>query len=240
MALAAERQPDPPVCSAGTAANDSEGGDMKGDRVVKRWRIALFAGLALACGAAVRADSVVTGTLGFTCDGGCQPPMGSEYNTAPTSGSFTYDKATQQFLSFSINWDGWTWTEPLSQLTQADYLAFIGKSLFAEHYFIGCIAGTIAPWPQFSCDQTSWFETWRAGHNMGPFGGGDGYASITPGPSTYPIDTASGTMFVTDLDKADKADPVATPEPGTIVLGGSTLLLLLANSLGIRKPQNSR
>jgi len=58
---------------------------------------------------AAQADSVVTGTLGFTCSGGCQPPLNNlYYDTAPTSGSFTYDKTTQQFLSFSIVWDGWT------------------------------------------------------------------------------------------------------------------------------------
>jgi hypothetical protein len=191
---------------------------------------------------AAQADSVVTGTLGFTCSGGCQPPLNNlYYDTAPTSGSFTYDKTTQQFLSFSIVWDGWTWTEPLSQLTQADYLALIGKGFLQERYFIGCIEGSLAPWPQFSCDQTEWFKTWRSGNGMGPFGGGDGYASVIPGPTTYPIDTADGTMFVTDLDKADKRGTVATPEPSGLALSGiGAVVFFLLGCRWMRREQQRR
>jgi hypothetical protein len=180
----------------------------------------------LLCSAAVRADSVVTGTLGFTCDNGCQPPHGVFYNTLPTSGSFTYDKTTQQFLSFGFSWDGWNWSEPLSQLTSADYLAMIGKGSFVERYFVECIGGTVNPWPKTSCDDSgAYFQTWRADptHNSCCFGGGYGTPIAFPGPSAYPIDVANGDIFVTDLDKA-----VSTPEPPTfaLIVGGILYLLL--------------
>jgi hypothetical protein len=196
---------------------------MKGDRVVKRWRIALFAGLALACSAAVRADSIVSGSFGGTCDGGCF--TGYYASTSPT-GTFSYDRSTQD-LSLTISWDGLTFG--FSGLPQADYLALSGHGPSSLNYFAYCFASALFPPPQYTCDNGSGLALWLVGKD-GPGPAIDATPENPYGPQSYPYDEATGVLAGIGKPHAN-VDPVATPEPGTIVLGGSALLLLIAKSL---------
>jgi hypothetical protein len=132
------------------------------------------------------ADSIVTRSLSFVCDNGCLQP----YNTAPTSGSFTYDKASKQFLSFNVAWDGFNWS--ISGLGQANYLALIGNGPNVQKFFLECVAGSnTVP----DCDQTgSIFEMFLVNPETGVITDALNNGFIVSGARATNFDSASGIM----------------------------------------------
>jgi hypothetical protein len=200
-------------------------------------KLAILA-LVLVClwGRAASADTITTGDLSFTCQGGCVAPTPITSSTfassAPTSGSFTYDNTTNQFLNFTLTWNGITWGA--NGLTEDNYLALIGVGPSQQRWFGFCIAGLVNRWPQFSCDDGIGFEMWL--HNGNTVS--DRLSNVNPpgriffvsetDPTTYPYDQAEGTMTATDL-------VTTTPEPTTV-----GLLLLGIGALGLRVRQGAR
>ncbi len=181
------------------------------------------------------ADTITTGNLSFTCQGGCITPTPITPSTfassAPTVGSFVYDNTTGQFLNFTLTWNGITWG--VSGLTEANYLAIRGIGPNQQEWFGVCIAGLVNRYPQFSCDDGIGFEMWLfdgttiSGQlaDISP-PGGISFISET-NPTTYPYDTAQGTMTAVDL-------VTTTPEPGTVGL----LLLGIGFALIVNNRQN--
>jgi hypothetical protein len=167
-------------------------------------------GLFLAMGArCASADTITTGALSFTCNGGCGQNGLNGYS-APTAGFFTYDNTAMQFLNFTITWDGITWS--VAGLTEANYLALIGVGPNQQHWSGVCIAGTL--FPQFPCDDALDFQLFLFdGNTVSDVLNGTFISETNPVP--FPIDQVSGAMTATDL-------VTTTPEPtvaGLLLLG---------------------
>jgi hypothetical protein len=172
-------------------------------------RVLLALGALLAFSWVAKADSIVSGSLSFTCDGGCF--TGYFASTAPT-GSFSYYKSTQT-LSIAVLFDGLNFVFP--SLPQAYYQAIVGQGPSFEKYEAYCFASTIAP--QTICDNGSAFELYLVGKNGVDEASVDYGTPVLPiGPSTYPYDEATGTV---------SDPPVRTPEPAVYVLLACGLLL---------------
>jgi hypothetical protein len=156
-----------------------------------------------------QADSIVTGGLAFT------DFVPSAESTLPT-GSFTYDKSTRQFLSFTVAWDGLTWA--MNGLGQANYQALVGEGPYVQQYFMECAAGSN---PVPLCDSTgAIFEMFLVNESTGFSTDAltDGF--VTSGSRSQNVDWANG--FITD-------PPLATPEPPTwmLILTGLTIVFIL-------------
>ena len=176
-------------------------------------------------GGGLRADTITTGSLSFTCQGGCVTPTPITSSTfaasAPTAGSFTYDNTTNQFLNFTLTWDGITFG--VNGLTETNYLALLGIGPNVQRWTGNCIAGLVNRWPQFSCDDALDFSVFLVNGNtvtdeldLTTPPGGVFFISEN-NPTTYPYDTASGLITATDL-------VTTTPEPPLLVLLGIGLL----------------
>lgn len=182
----------------------------------------------------VRADTVTTGNLSFTCGGGCIAPTPITQSTfaatAPTAGSFTYDNSTNQFLSFTLTWDGITFG--VNGLTETNYLALLSMGPNVQKWTGNCIAGLVNRWPQFSCDDALDFTVFLLNGNTVSdaldFGTQPGVFFISEtNPTTYPYDTAGGTITATNL-------VTTTPEPPItrLLVSGIALLLALKRRTG--------
>jgi hypothetical protein len=171
-------------------------------------------------GGEVRADTITTGDLSFTCRGGCTAPTpitsSTEAVSAPTASSFTYDNTTNQFLNFTITWNGITFG--VDGLTETNYLALIGIGPNLQEWTGFCMAGAVFQWPQFSCDDGSGFSLFLLDGNTA-FDGLMGIFISATAPTTYPFDNSTGTITATDL-------VTTTPEPTSFVLLGTGLLAL--------------
>jgi hypothetical protein len=187
----------------------------------------------------VRADTITTGDLSFTCRGGCIAPTPITPSTfaasAPTAGSFTYDNTTNQFLNFTLTWDGITFG--VDGLTETNYLALLSIGPNVQKWTGTCIAGLVNRWPQFSCDDAIDFTLFLLDGNtvtdVLDLATHPGVFVISPAnPTTYPYDAADGTITATDL-------VTTTPEPPLLVLLG-TGLLGLYKSASRRRHQSVR
>lgn len=165
---------------------------------------------ALACAAACHADTVTTGNLAFTCNGGCT--VGPVFSsTAPTFGSFTYDNTTGQFLNFTFTWNGITWSA--TGMGQANYNALLGVGPNVQMWNAYCIAGTVFQWPQYSCDDEIGADMFLLNGNTASDPAAVTWVSEMS-PTPFPYDEATGTMTAVNLE-----DPVIpTPEPSALWL----------------------
>jgi hypothetical protein len=150
------------------------------------WMIVAVVFMALVVPSA-RADSISSGTLSFTLDSCC---------VAPTSGSFTYDATTNQFLNFSVIWDGMTFD--LSHATQTTYLAMSGAIPTPLFWTAACEPSTVNP--TVPCDGLLDFQI-SAGDYVSGF-------AVRPLMPSADLAVGGGKFAVSNL--------VAVPEPGTL------------------------
>jgi hypothetical protein len=170
--------------------------------------------LGLLCFSA-KADTVTAGNLAFTCEPNCSIPTGPITGstfaaTPPTSGSFTYDNTTNQFLAFDVTWNGSTYGQ--TGFTQANYLAMIGVGSNQQGWGGECLNGEGATaWPQISCDFGNFFHYFLIDGSATSDDLGAVFISRN-GPVTYPNDSATGTITATELVTT------TTPEPSSLAL----------------------
>jgi hypothetical protein len=169
----------------------------------------ILALVCLACfwGREIKADTVTSGNLSFTCDSGSCGPTGNtfDFSTAPTAGSFVYDNTTNQFLNVTVTWDGMPLHSSLSEIVGGEtvYLGLIGLGSAPPAWDAICTAGTI-----------------EQGHCGGLFGFlifdpsspqiRVGLAPLDTANPEFPNDAAGGIVTATDL--------MTTPEPTASVL----------------------
>jgi hypothetical protein len=173
-------------------------------------KLCLFAML-LVCSLA-KADTITSGGLSFTCTTSpCSTTFPQAVSTLPTSGSFSYDITTNQFLSLTFTWDGIVWFaffDPNSGLVQnepAGYLSLLNGTMVWTN---NCVAIPVIS-PASSCDYIEEVE-----FSAPP---GDGLLFLPASrTSTYPADVAGGLVIATDV--------TTTPEPSLLVLLGIGLI----------------
>jgi hypothetical protein len=200
---------------------------MKGDRGVKRWRLAVFAGIVLSCSAAVRADIVqVSATVPWFPEFP-QPSVNNvfitfDWNTA--NGRIYNMDITSNVpgLASALVWPAGT------KVTPGDTIWVMGFGTGPNGNFLQIDSDLYSP-PQlyYIHPQPGTYTVAVDEACIAPF-----CTAISP---TYTGDVSyfrTPTVTVSELHgNPHFADPVATPEPATIVLGGSALLLLLVKSL---------
>lgn len=156
------------------------------------------------------ADSITTGNLSFTCDGGCGG-SGIFGHTAPTAGSFTYDNTTNQFTNFSITWNDIVWS--VSGLTETNYLALNGIGPNQQRWFAFSNASVMLPLS--FCDNGCGFQVFLVNGTTVTDDLNGTLVSFTAPVPTFPYDAASGDIAATDL-------VTTTPEPavaGLLLVG---------------------
>jgi hypothetical protein len=138
-------------------------------------------------------------------------------NLQPTSGSFSLDATTDQFLSFTVNWDGLTFDFLDSLATKANLFSLgscpaLSASIIVS-YFVG--EGTCT-----SPAVVIWSGTWRSASNTGfnfvLSNSQDNGMTFTNGFGFTALPT--GTPLVVDNTVGTATASLATPEPSYFVV----------------------
>jgi hypothetical protein len=150
-------------------------------------------------------------------------------NLAPTSGSFTLDETTDQFVAFSVTWDAVTFDFLDSLVTKADLFSLgscpaLSASIITS-YFLGegtCTTPANVTW------SGNWQSASNEGFNLIVGNGQDGFGFTALG---------SGTPLVFDDTGGTATASLVTPEPSytllTLLFG--VLLVLVRLRLPIRQ-----
>jgi hypothetical protein len=144
-------------------------------------------------------------------------------NLDPTSGTFSLDETTDQFLSFTVDWDGLTFDFMNSLATEANLFSLgscpaLSASIIVS-YFLG--EGTCT-----TPATVTWSGNWQSASNSGfNFVIGNDHTSF--GFTALP----TGTPLIVDNTVGTATASLATPEPTTLSLCGVVLALTIAARL---------
>jgi hypothetical protein len=139
-------------------------------------------------------------------------------NLEPTSGSFSLDATTDQFLSFTVNWDGLTYDFLNSLATKANLFSFgscpkLSASIIVS-YFVGqgtCTSPAVVSW------DGDWQSAAFEGFNFVLSNSQDNGMTFTNGFGFTAL-SSSGTPLVVDDTVGIATASLATPEPSYFVV----------------------